>query len=1026
MTISSPGPVVGFAGSVPRLKALLTGSNGRLPEAPSPLDNWKQGWKQGSHKASPLQKHLRSQTQQLRDIGDSLSQGTLQIRDGLKQGGSKIREGLKQGGSKIRDGFKQGGSKIRDGLKQGRSKIRNGLKQGKLRIRNRLKHGRIKIRDCLNHGSYRHKTETASAQKPSKCFFNSTHHFCLSQAPSEGEIDFAKQFGSVFLQVPLTNLPKDPENWARISVDEPVLEGVDDQGVVGDIRIPNSGAPSSFEPISRSLSADAGEKSLTGSQSIAPVTDKSAFKLLSAPVLTTTARIAPSSLAPDQRSISYREWIQPLQVISTTTRSTGPSLFNHNSIQNEFTPKQISPTFHLAKQQVITSPPSTHSSRTPGSTTTRRYSSTVTSPPSLQTRSLSSRRFSSRATSTSPPPSALQTRSLSSRQRSSTSTRTSVFKTPPTLPTRSPFAPTRNPPSQEAQSSPKLSRYPAVPPRKTNLIRQLPTPVTRQPDTNKSSTDASSKTPLTLVFGPFKQNERKTQSIQNYHPSPTRVPLSEYQPSSVRPVTEPSKQSKEVGISKSLFVWWQQKTTSSTSKDLLTGTPTPVPEISSPSPSPSRTPSSVNIITGSQYNPSWTRHPDPSSHHLSSTNPPAKLLQSPSAQIGPSREPPGHHPPPLPPSLQLTTIISKPPAQSARQVLPPKISNPSSIGSRPLPVAFQDPISSPLPLISRSDSPNQASQPQLLASKRQKYSTPSPHLDIMISYPSWSPLLPTSPPSPSPGDLARGMEDPQPWDSHSSPPQAAPLKSSKSLEEENLLPPSLSTMMMIVIVTLAFLLLLLSLIFFLLLHQQKREKLSGDKKVAVVGKPGETRLYQNMFISVSRIYQNQKPRAPTPPPSPLAYKRPPPLPPPSLPMKMEELHTYTNHDFKKAALEVLQNEEIAQTEDHRPSAPPEAPKQNIQHVQSSVIGMDGENKEIQTKGQGEKVPSYSNVKRPKKDGQSKRENQGREAAADDPVSVVNLRETVGGYEEMTEESQTVSVFGPQTVWEKAHLNQQLD
>ena len=145
-------------------------------------------------------------------------------------------------------------------------------------------------------------------------------------------------------------------------------------------------------------------------------------------------------------------------------------------------------------------------------------------------------------------------------------------------------------------------------------------------------------------------------------------------------------------------------------------------------------------------------------------------------------------------------------------------------------------------------------------------------------------------------------------------------------------------------------------------------------------------------------------------------------------MKMEELHTYTNHDFKKAALEVLQNEEIAQTEDHRPSAPPEAPRQNMQHVQSSVIGMDGENKEIQTKGQsqGEKVPSYSNVKRPKKDGQSKRENQGREAAADEPVSAVNLRETVGGYEEMTEESQTVSVFGPQTVWEKAHLNQQLD
>ena len=127
-------------------------------------------------------------------------------------------------------------------------------------------------------------------------------------------------------------------------------------------------------------------------------------------------------------------------------------------------------------------------------------------------------------------------------------------------------------------------------------------------------------------------------------------------------------------------------------------------------------------------------------------------------------------------------------------------------------------------------------------------------------------------------------------------------------------------------------------------------------------------------------------------------------------------------------MEVLQNEEIVQTEDHFPSAPPEAPRQNMQHVQSSVIGMDGENKEIQTKGQnqGEKVPSYSNVKRPKKDGQSKRENQGREAAADEPVSAVSLRETVGGYEEMTEESQTVSIFGPQTVWEKAHLNQQLD
>ena len=52
----------------------------------------------------------------------------------------------------------------------------------------------------------------------------------------------------------------------------------------------------------------------------------------------------------------------------------------------------------------------------------------------------------------------------------------------------------------------------------------------------------------------------------------------------------------------------------------------------------------------------------------------------------------------------------------------------------------------------------------------------------------------------------------------------------------------------------------------------------------------------------------------------------------------------------------------------------------------------------------------------------------KEANPNDPgePGVMNLRETVGGYEEMTEENQTVPIFGPQTVWEKAHLNQQLD
>ena len=281
--------------------------------------------------------------------------------------------------------------------------------------------------------------------------------------------------------------------------------------------------------------------------------------------------------------------------------------------------------------------------------------------------------------------------------------------------------------------------------------------------------------------------------------------------------------------------------------------------------------------------------------------------------------------------------------------------------------------------------------------------------------------------SQSPGDFARGMEpeDYLPF------PQPVPLKASKALEEgiSDVLP--LSTMMMIVIVTLALLLVLLSLIFFLLLHQQRRKRKPEDNQVALAAPSRPTQVYQNMFISMSRIYQNQKPRAPTPPPSPMAQKRPPPPPPP---MKMEETHhTYTNHDFKKGTLKELQNEET--NPNHQPSAPPIVPKQNLQffdklqqQAPSNLIGGQQANKKIKTRSQGGKVVSYSNVKRPKKEGPPKETGVQKEANPNDPgePGVMNLRETVGGYEEMTEENQTVPIFGPQTVWEKAHLNQQLD
>jgi len=151
-------------------------------------------------------------------------------------------------------------------------------------------------------------------------------------------------------------------------------------------------------------------------------------------------------------------------------------------------------------------------------------------------------------------------------------------------------------------------------------------------------------------------------------------------------------------------------------------------------------------------------------------------------------------------------------------------------------------------------------------------------------------------------------------------------------------------------------------------------------------------------------------------------------------MKMESLHTYTNHDSKKGALEELKKEETAPTDDHRPSAPPEVPKQNIQffdklqQAQSNIIRKDGENKKIKTKREAGKAASYSNVKRSNKEGGLRKgeEDQRKEGKNEGDGDGVNLRETVGGYEEMTEENQTVSIFGPQTVWEKSHLNQQLD
>ena len=149
---------------------------------------------------------------------------------------------------------------------------------------------------------------------------------------------------------------------------------------------------------------------------------------------------------------------------------------------------------------------------------------------------------------------------------------------------------------------------------------------------------------------------------------------------------------------------------------------------------------------------------------------------------------------------------------------------------------------------------------------------------------------------------------------------------------------------------------------------------------------------------------------------------------------MESLHTYTNHDFKKGALEEPKKEETTIADDHRPSAPPEVPKQNIQffdklqQAQSNVIRKDGENKKIKTKREGDKAASYSNVKRPNKEGGLRKGegDQRKEGKNEGDGDGVNLRETVGGYEEMTEENQTVSIFGPQTVWEKSHLNQQLD
>ena len=128
--------------------------------------------------------------------------------------------------------------------------------------------------------------------------------------------------------------------------------------------------------------------------------------------------------------------------------------------------------------------------------------------------------------------------------------------------------------------------------------------------------------------------------------------------------------------------------------------------------------------------------------------------------------------------------------------------------------------------------------------------------------------------------------------------------------------------------------------------------------------------------------------------------------------------------------ELREEETVATDNDHQPSAPPEVPKQNIQHqqAQSNMIGKDGENKKIKTRREGGQAASYSNIKRPNKERHGKGEDHHQKEAKDEKQGeeVENLRGTVGGYEEMTEGKQTVSIFGPQTVWEKSHLNQQLD
>ena len=198
----------------------------------SPIQNHIKAQTQ-QHQTSPLQNHINAQTQQIKEIRNSLRQGGQNIRNGLKQGSLKIKDSLQQGRSKIRNSLKQGGSKIRNSLKQGGSKITSSLRHGKLKIRNGLNRGRIKIRDCLNHGSFRHKSQPV-VESPSKCFFNSTHHFCLSQEPSAAELGYARQFGSIFLQVPLSKLPNDPENWSRLSANNLVEPRVDSQSVLFD------------------------------------------------------------------------------------------------------------------------------------------------------------------------------------------------------------------------------------------------------------------------------------------------------------------------------------------------------------------------------------------------------------------------------------------------------------------------------------------------------------------------------------------------------------------------------------------------------------------------------------------------------------------------------------------------------------------------------------------------------------------------------------------------------------------------